>query len=162
MSDGLAALTAQREKARNSSRRVPPSRHAPKSAPDENTLGEEPGAQRRSRPSPPTAVLAEQSHQAQADTPRKFPSAMSSTSNTGDVDQPLMRATIYVDSVSDAWLEDIAVLGRRSRPRIDASRSAVVRMALERLRRDMTPEQITAELHARAQIAPKRPGRKRI
>lgn len=150
--DGLAALAAQRDKARTSARRVPPPRHAPKAAPETavTTTGTTPAAPRLAaeKPSPTSGGNLQVSVVPQT------PTAAST--------EPLARSTIYVDSDADNWLEEVAILGRRGKPRTDASRSAVVRLALERMRAEMTPAEVIGELRTRAAAAPSRGGRKRL
>lgn len=148
--DGLAALTAQREKARNSARRMPPPRHAPKAATDPPATI-------------PAPVPAEPEDTSAAKRPQQHPPvSIVPGLEVGEPAPPLTRSTIYVNAESDDWLEDVATLGRRSKPRADASRSAVVRLALERLRTDMTPAEVVEQLRARAAAAPNRAGRKRL
>lgn len=143
-SDGLAALAAQREQAKNSSRRVPPPRHAPKPSPTHPTetgvLPPQETVDQESPVSPASQVLP----------------------HVANGYEPLTRSTIYVDAASDTWLEDVALTARRSTPRADAPRSAVVRLALERLRAQMTSDQVVEQLRARVAMAPARPGRKRL
>ncbi len=142
--DGLAALAAQRELARTSSRRVPPPRHAPKPLPTNST-------EAVTLPSP--EVVGQQ-----------LPVALTPqvSARAGSEAEPLTRSTIYLDVASDTWLEDVALTARRSTPRADAPRSAVVRLALEHLRTQMTSDQVVEQLRARVAMAPGRPGRKRL
>ena len=57
--------------------------------------------------------------------------------------------TIYLEQDDDDFLETITHTGRTSQPKTAISRSAVVRLALERLHTQMSPDQIVAELRPR-------------
>lgn len=141
--DGLAALTAKRSEKRPG-RTLPPSRNPPRI----------PSAVA------PKAELATASREevggsmgpATAESPaRKSPEEQESASNLIDT-QPLEKASIYLDPPSDDFLESVRITGRRSKPRVDASRSAVVRLALARLSEQMAPDQVVRELVARAPV----------
>ena len=58
-------------------------------------------------------------------------------------------ATVYLEQDDDDFLETITHTGRTSQPKTAISRSAVVRLALDRLHAQMSPEQIVAELRPR-------------
>ncbi|MEV8195012.1 hypothetical protein AB0P13_23300 [Rhodococcus pyridinivorans] len=73
-----------------------------------------------------------------------------------------MPATVYLTAENDDFLEDVKRAGRRSQPKIDANRAAVVRLALTRLADQMTPEQVAQELAARAGRRPGKIGRTRL
>lgn len=75
--------------------------------------------------------------------------------------EALVRATIHFGGSQDRFLNTVAHAGRMNRPKVDASRSAVTRLAIERLEQEMTAEQIISELASRAS-ATTRPGRKRL
>jgi hypothetical protein len=74
----------------------------------------------------------------------------------------LIRASIYLDGPADEFLEDVRSAARRSTPKIDASRSAVVRLALLRLSDELTPADVVTQLRLRSQSARSGPGRKRL
>ena len=57
--------------------------------------------------------------------------------------------TVYLEQDDDDFLETITHTGRTSQPKTAISRSAVVRLALERLHAQMSPEQIVDELRPR-------------
>jgi len=59
---------------------------------------------------------------------------------------PPVKLTFYVDQDIDRYLEDVRIQGLTQQPRVDVSRSAVVRLALRRLREKMTPEHVKALL----------------
>lgn len=73
----------------------------------------------------------------------------------------LTRASIYLDAAGDNYLEQVRSAGRMSKPKIDASRSAVVRLALERLAADLSADEVVAELRRRGTPNPNQPGRPR-
>ena len=56
---------------------------------------------------------------------------------------------VYLEQDDDDFLETITHTGRTSQPKTAISRSAVVRLALERLHAQMSPEQIVDELRPR-------------
>ncbi len=68
--------------------------------------------------------------------------------------------TFYVDQAMDRYLEDVRIQGLTSRPKVDVSRSAVVRLALRRLREEMDPDQVKTLLAAQP-TDPTKTGRKR-
>ena len=73
---------------------------------------------------------------------------------------PPVKLTFYVDQDIDRYLEDVRIQGLTQQPRVDVSRSAVVRLALRRLREEMTPEQVKTLLAGQL-TDPTRTGRKR-
>lgn len=153
--DGLAALQQQREKAA-AKRRVPPPKHPAKPAPVDAAGQAETSSP--SQPAPdPAAVRA-----AKKKAPPVLTAAPEKPTAGDAVALPLRRLTFYLDEQAHEWLEDIGYAGRRAKPRVDASRSAVVRLALERLMQQMGVEAVVAELQGRAERASDSPGRKRI
>jgi hypothetical protein len=74
----------------------------------------------------------------------------------------LIRASIYLDDASDEFLEDVRVAARRATPKVDASRSAVVRLALLRLSDELSPAEVVEQLRRRSASAANGPGRKRL
>jgi hypothetical protein len=71
-----------------------------------------------------------------------------------------MRLTVYVEEAHDTFMDDVRFAGARRRPKVDVSRSAIVRFALERLKSDMTPEELCNTIADRP-VDPKATGRKR-
>ncbi len=137
--DGLQALNAQRAKA--SARHTPPPRHGAPTTP----------------PSPPAT------DRPTTVAPAAPPPAQSATDlSTPPEAEALVRASIYLDQTTDTYLEDVRTAGRRSTPKVDASRSAVVRLALSRLAEQLTPAELVDELRSRADRAAGGPGRKRL
>jgi hypothetical protein len=70
------------------------------------------------------------------------------------------KVTLYVDRATDEFMEAARVEGLTSRPKVDVSRSAVVRLALRRLMDDMSPGEVKTLLIAQA-VRSTGPGRKR-
>lgn len=136
--DGLAALDAKRK---STGRRLPPPRNAPRTQPvvapapatgETSPVVESPPSPKPVAPVPPPAPKVAEVKPSQVEA------------------QPLEKASIYLDPQSDEFLESARIAGRRSKPRVDASRSAVVRLALARLAAQMTPDQVVRELVLRA------------
>ena len=69
-------------------------------------------------------------------------------------------ATLYLDSNLLVFLEEARISGLVSRPRLDISKSAVVRLALRRLQQDMTIDEIRDYLRSQP-TDPTKTGRKR-
>lgn len=142
MSDGLDSLTAMRAKATTSRRAVPPPRHQPRRTPVEMpaAVPESPPASTPKAKPPPVS------------TPEPSTAA---TASTG-----LTKASIYLDEPTDTYLETVRTAARSVRPRVDATRSAVVRLALNRLAEQLDAAAVVAELQ-RSAARHSGPGRKR-
>ena len=69
-------------------------------------------------------------------------------------------ATLYLDGNLLDFLEEARIAGLVSRPKLDISKSAVVRLALRRLQEDMTIEEIRELLRSQP-TDPTKTGRKR-
>jgi hypothetical protein len=69
-------------------------------------------------------------------------------------------ATLYLDESLLEFLEEARIAGLVSRPRLDISKSAVVRLALRRLEQEMTIDEIRDHLRAQP-TDPTKTGRKR-
>ncbi len=140
MPDGLDSLAAMRTtKTATSRRTLPPPRHQPRSTPVQMP---EPVAP------PPATPHVEQP-------PPPPPQAAVPPAGTD-----LTKASIYLDEPTDAYLETVRAAARTAKPRVDATRSAVVRLALNRLAEQFTPAEVVAELQ-RSAAAHSGPGRKR-
>lgn len=140
MPDGLDSLAAMRTtKTATSRRTLPPPRHQPRSTPVQMP---EPVAP------PPATPHVEQP-------PPPPPQAAVPPAGTD-----LTKASIYLDEPTDAYLETVRAAARTTKPRVDATRSAVVRLALNRLAEQFTPAEVVAELQ-RSAAAHSGPGRKR-
>lgn len=72
----------------------------------------------------------------------------------------LTKVSIYLDEPTDAFLESVRTAARFAKPRVDATRSAVVRLALTRLAQQLHPSDLVAELQRKA-ATHTGPGRKR-
>lgn len=143
MADGLDSLTAMRNKT-TSRRTVPPPRHPPRQTP---VPMPEPAP-----PIPPEAPTPE----AIARDPNPMPASQPSTGGGSE----LAKVSIYLDEHTDAYLETVRAAARTTKPRVDATRSAVVRLALNRLADQLSPADVVAELQRNA-AGHTGPGRKR-
>lgn len=138
MADGLDSLTAMRSKA--SRRAVPPPRHGPRQTPVEMP----------SQPPETTATAPA----------TKSPPAGTPPSGTPGSSTDLTKVSIYLDETADSYLETVRAAARSTRPRVDATRSAVVRLALNRLAQQLDAAAVVAELQHNA-ASHSGPGRKR-
>jgi hypothetical protein len=141
MADGLDSLTAMRSKSTTSRRTIPPPRHQPRRTPVDM-----PAAPL------PTAAASEP--------PKKKPAAPAPSAAPPASGTDLTKVSIYLDDTADASLEAVRAAARAAKPRVDATRSAVVRLALTRLAEQLTPAEIVAELQ-RSAATHSGPGRKR-
>lgn len=137
MADGLDSLAAMRTKSATSRRTMPPPRHQPRSTPVEMPATTPPPAPAETSP------VVEQ--------PTR-PPPQSSTD--------LTKVSIYLDDTTDGYLETVRTAARTAKPRVDATRSAVVRLALNRLADQLGPAEVVAELQRNA-AGQTGPGRKR-
>lgn len=128
MSNGLDSLDAMRR--RKGGREMPPPRNAPRASPVAV-----------SKPAPELTTTV--SEPADAPGTAEQPAAATEA-------EALTKVTVYVDSAADEFLESVRMAGRLAKPKIDASRSAVVRFALAELAQRMSPEQIAQHLHNQA------------
>lgn len=140
MADGLDSLTAMRSKSTTSRRAIPPPRHQPRRTPVDMPAA----------PSPATA----------SEPPKAKPAAPTTPPPAASTGTDLTKVSIYLDDTADTYLETVRAAARATKPRVDATRSAVVRLALNRLAEQFTPEEIVAELQ-RSAAAHNGPGRKR-
>lgn len=152
MASGLDSLTAMRE----SKRRVPPPRHQPRQTPvDMPAATPAPAASATAAsvapPAPATAASA-----AAPIAPKSLRPAVTAAPATTD----LTKVSIYLDDPTDTYLETVRGAARTARPRVDATRSAVVRLALNRLADQLDPAAVVAELQRNA-AGHSGPGRKR-
>lgn len=131
--NGLASLAAQRERARRS---MPAPRHPART--EDNSPGRSSAARASERSSVEAGAEA---------------------ARVADDAGATIKVTLYVDRETDAFLEATRVEGLTSRPKVDVSRSAVVRLALRRLMDEMSPAEVKALLANRAVRSG--PGRKR-
>lgn len=88
------------------------------------------------------------------------------SSRTGTSDTPsgapgaIFKVTLYLDRDTDDFMEAVRMEGLTSRPKVDVSRSAVVRLAVRRLMDQMTPAEVKSHLEAQP-VSNGGPGRKR-
>lgn len=144
MADGLDSLTAMRSKSSTSRRTIPPPRHQPRRTPVDMPAA---------APSPAATTASEP--------PKKKPAAPAPAAATPPASgTDLTKVSIYLDDTTDASLETVRAAARATKPRVDATRSAVVRLALTRLAEQLTPAEIVAELQ-RSAATHSGPGRKR-
>ncbi|GAB4662179.1 hypothetical protein MOKP64_45030 [Mycobacterium avium subsp. hominissuis] len=139
MADGLDSLTAMRTKATTSRRTLPPPRHQPRQTPV-----------RMPDPAPPAAPAS----------PPAAPSPAPAGPGNAASGSELAKVSIYLDEPTDTYLETVRAAARTTKPRVDATRSAVVRLALNRLSDQLSPAQVVAELQRNA-AGHTGPGRKR-
>lgn len=160
MPDGLDSLTAMRANTTASRRTLPPPRHKPRSTP---VPMPEPTSTAQPAPSPPPPTAAEggpvtvhDDGNALLDHLDKLDASASAHSAPSD----LTKVSIYLDDTTDTYLETVRAAARTTRPRVDATRSAVVRLALTRLADQLQPAEVVAELQ-RSAATHTGPGRKR-
>lgn len=138
MADGLDSLTAMRTKA-TSRRTLPPPRHQPRQTP---------------------VVMPPSPEQTSDEIVAAPPATPPAPRRQVDAGTDLNKVSIYLDENTDAYLETVRNAGRTTKPRTDATRSAVVRLALNRLSAQLTPAEVVAELQRNA-ATHSGPGRKR-
>jgi hypothetical protein len=141
--DGLASLSAQRDRARRS---MPAPRH-PVTRGDVSTEN----VATADRPASLEAAAAPTTPKSKPSPPKPAPSELGAT----------FKVTLYVDRDTDEFMEATRVEGLTSRPKkVDVSRSAVVRLALRRLMDEMSPAEVKTLLASQA-VRSTGPGRKR-
>lgn len=153
--NGLASLTQKRAR-----RAMPPPRHpSRKSAPDEIGGGAEPGSVVDATPAAeqtggvvPPLVSAQP-----ASSPTVQHVVVASTAVSS---APAKPATVYLDEPQVSFLEQARIAGLLSSPRLDLSKSAVVRLALRRLQEQLSVEEICAVLRSQPSD-PGKTGRKK-
>jgi hypothetical protein len=140
--NGLASLASQRERARRS---MPAPRHpvtVEDHAPASDTTANRPASDKPVSPSP----VPEPAQSRSAPSPPEL--------------GVTFKVTLYVDRDTDEFMEAARVEGLTSRPKVDVSRSAVVRLALRRLMDEMSPAEVKTLLAGQA-VRSTGPGRKR-
>lgn len=161
--DGLASLSAQRKRARRS---MPPPRHpvaadVPQEVPatghamPEVERVAEPGASIGSLTAVPAAnPMDPEPAGVEARAAEPLPA-----SRAPEVRGAPVKVTLYVDRDSDEFMEAARVEGLIARPKIDVSRSAVVRLALRHLMNEMSAAEVKALLEQQ-EVRKSGPGRK--
>ncbi len=154
--DGLASLSQARE-SRRVRRTMPPPRH-PVAAPAEAGKASESEGPTADPVAPPGAQNAESNARpaAEVTSGASEQGSAASASVAGGVARP---TTVHLGDEQLDYLESARIAGLVSRPRVDVSKSAVVRLALRRLQQEMTPEQVRDLLAS--QPTGSGPGRKR-
>lgn len=129
MANGLDALDAKRERrGAVRSESIPPPKHQPRSTSVSVDVNAAEQPRERMPPTPP------------AKRPASAPAAT----------DELIKTTMHLGPTEDAFLEEVRFAGRRGKPKVDASRSAVTRMAIARLAEQMSAEEIVAALRTSA------------
>lgn len=158
--NGLASMTQARE--RRARRVMPPPRHpvpAGNAEPIDAESTQPTVAETQTEP-----VQAADQHLTAATKPQKRPKPAATTKPAGTEpageQAPPRPATLYLDNNLLEFLEEARIAGLVSRPRLDISKSAVVRLALRRLQQDMAIDEIRDHLRAQP-TDPTKTGRKR-
>lgn len=165
--NGLASLTQKRAR-----RTMPPTRHPQKTATSPGGGGAEPTAPAGTITAP--AVVTDERPAVRPTVPAAAPAG---PINPGPADPvtpdavtadpvpaaPLGQArpaTVYLDDAQVAFLEQARVAGLLGSPRLDLSKSAVVRLALRRLAEQLSVDEIREVLRSQP-VDPTRTGRKK-
>lgn len=164
--NGLASMTQARE--RRARRTMPPPRHPASANPSPANLAPlpptaaEPAAGDTAVPtlkdeprprSPLDKSMTVEKPAVSARPPNAAPAA-------GEARGPARPATLYLEEAHVDFLEEARMAGLISRPRLDISKSAVVRLALMRLQQQMTVGEIREYLAAQP-VDPTKTGRKK-
>lgn len=155
MADGLDSLNAMRAKTTVSRRTLPPPRHKPRSTPVPM-----PEPTSTAQPAPPAAPPTEGGPVTVHDDGNDHLDKLDAKASAHSAPSDLIKVSIYLDDTTDTYLETVRAAARATRPRVDATRSAVVRLALTRLGEQLQPTEVVAELQ-RSAAAHTGPGRKR-
>lgn len=157
MSEGLAQLASRGRRTRD----IPPPRNPARSEPVPlpATPEAKPGPE---VVLPPIQVAEEPSSSAGGQSGRSATSSTTSKPEPESDPVPLLAATeggkvkaalkvvtVYLEQDDDDFLEAITHTGRTTQPKTAISRSAVVRLALERLHAQLSPNEIVNELRPR-------------
>lgn len=146
MPDGLGMLDEQRK--RRSVRNIPAPRNPPRRTPVEVLKPVPADPDTTTQKSDATTMAPAVSIAPPATSPRPAETAQPARAEEAKpaVQEPTIKMSIYLENSDDRYLEDITHAGKTSRERIAISRSAIVRLALQRLSETMTTDQIVAEL----------------
>lgn len=149
MTDGLALLNQKREQRRRS---IPPPRHPaaplPSAPPNEGVL--------------PLRQEVVDKRDALVELRVDQQPTGSAVAMPDEGETELYRSTIYFGQAEDRFLEEVRGVARRSKPKVDATRSAVVRLAVKRLLNELSPSQVVEELRPQSPRDSTAPGRKRL
>ena len=157
MSEGLAQLASRGRRTRDIPPPRNPARSEPVPLPAHSRGGGGTEARTSSRPSDRGAELRHPQaagtagHVSAAPKPEPEPDPVSppTTTEADKVKVALKVVTVYLEQDDDDFLETITHTGRTTQPKTAISRSAVVRLALERLHAQMSPDEIVNELRPR-------------
>lgn len=146
--DGIDSLTSAFSRPART-RSVPPPIHKPRATPVP-VAG--PGEAAKTVAPEPAASTEVRSLRPAPETPTK-----SETVSVG----ALAPSTVSLDRRTEEVLEAVRTAGRFSQPKVDANRSATIRLAVARLTEQLTPQEIADELRRRAPHS-QGTGRKRL
>lgn len=160
--NGLASMTQARE--RRARRVMPPPRHpvpagsAEPARPEPERPAAENSAKSEQVDHPLASVETGPSQEPARPARRATPPKPEAIIPVGE--EAAKPATLYLDGNLLDFLEEARIAGLVSKPRLDISKSAVVRLALRRLQRDMTVEEIREHLRSQP-TDPTKTGRKK-
>ncbi len=157
MTGGLAGLTQLEQRRQAAS--VTVGRRQRQVPPPKNPKAALPASQPTAAPPPVTAAPGTSAEPATELAGEGPPSTSPVPAPTGATAAGV-RVTLYIDAVTDEFMESARIEGLTARPKVDISRSAVVRLALRRLMAEMSPAEVKALLE-RQEVDNSRPGRKR-
>lgn len=164
--DGLASLSAQRNRARRS---MPPPRHpvatsGAREAPEAGQVVAKPEQVDEPKPAAlaltAVPVVGDAADAEPAGVATEVHERSAPASRAPGVLGAPVKVTLYVDRDSDDFMEATRVEGLVARPKVDVSRSAVVRLALRRLMSEMSAAEVKALLEQQ-EVRSSGPGRKR-
>ena len=149
MTDGLSQLAARGRRTRE----IPPPRNPARTAPVQLTSVPAPEPEEEPAAAQAPAVEAPAAERSDG-SPAGGQARPEAGARPAPAPKPRRKAelkvvTVYLEQDDDDFLETITHTGRTSQPKTAISRSAVVRLALERLHAQMSPEQIVNELRPR-------------
>lgn len=152
-SDGIDSLSAAFRRPPRE-RTIPPARHKPR----DSTVPMAPPPVSDPQPTEAEQTAKPQERPAEVRSLRvRSRQASESTPRAGS----LSPSTVSLDRRTEEVLEAVRTAGRFADPKVDANRSATIRLAVARLAEQMTPEQIADELRRRAPVS-QTIGRKRL
>lgn len=166
--NGLASMTQARE--RRVRRTMPPPRHpvpagsAEPVQPEPDQLAAQGPVEPTPATEPPRAIAADALLPEPAKKTDRLVRSVAQPKpepvHSAGEEMPPRPATLYLDNTLLEFLEEARIAGLLARPRLDISKSAVVRLALRRLKEEMSVEQIREHLGAQP-TDPTKTGRKR-
>lgn len=143
MSDGLDMLDERRAR----TRRIPASKNPPRSKP----VAVPSAITQPPKPEEAEPQLARQENKPEPQLALQEPEPLKSPTAKPAAPEPTVKMSIYLEPSDDLYLEEIAHAGKTSRPRVALSRSAIVRLALERLGDTTTVDEVVRELRRRGE-----------